>query len=544
LIGPQPNRSVNRGAQPGLRVCSDSAEVHYEYSISLKLLFLRAILHNYLCRAQTTDFEIAAMPLQLHLDPATVNCHKVVAALDYMGIEYQRNHVDYVTGQHKTLEYLQINPNGTLPSASDDGLVITESNAIMQYAADASGEKGASAYPKDLKQRAIVNAWLLWEASRWFHSCYVYLVENALKEAPDQATLAAEEPKWLALANVLNEQLDKTKYVAGDNVTIADFAIMAPMHLYALQKLPLDKVPNLKRWIADIGKIPAWQSTQAYVNNVFGLEQSVRASLNYTNHTSDKEPEVYFYEDERAADAHPPGDDAHEVSIHNGWGRKDEFSEDKHGFSVHEFKSTYPNDKWDDDELITQKFYPEVVEFLKKTIGAARVLVFDHTIRSKVNEEKKWTDEVQTSQRAPVRIVHCDYTNESGPLRVRQLLKDEAEDLLSRRVAFLNVWKPLAKVEEMPLAMCDVTSSPKEDFFKLFLRYRDRTGENYVMRYSPEHKWYYFPDMDADHCILLKTYDSDEHRARFVGHSAFEDPSSKPDAPYRESVEIRTIAFF
>ena len=55
-------------------------------------------------------------------------------------------------------------------------------------------------------------------------------------------------------------------------------------------------------------------------------------------------------------------------------------------------------------------------------------------------------------------------------MRVRQLLKDEAEDLLSRRVAFLNVWKPLNKVEENPLAMCDVTSSPENDFFKLFLR--------------------------------------------------------------------------
>jgi len=239
-----------------------------------------------------------------------------------------------------------------------------------------------------------------------------------------------------------------------------------------------------------------------------------------------------------------PGDDSREVLIHNGWDRKSEFSEDKHGFSFHDFKSVYPSNEWSDDKLVREKFYPEVAEFVKKTVGAVRVLVFDHTIRTKVNEAKKLTDEAETSQRAPVRLVHCDYTNESGPLRVRQLLGDEADDLLSRRVAFLNVWKPLAKVEEMPLAMCDITSSPKEDFFKLFLRYRDRTGENYVMRYSPDHKWFYFPEMDENHCIILKTYESDENRARFVGHSAFEDPTSRPDAPYRESVEIRTIAFF
>jgi len=93
--------------------------------------------------------------------------------------------------------------------------------------------------------------------------------------------------------------------------------------------------------------------------------------------------------------------------------------------------------------------------------------------------------------------------------------------------------------------MCDVTSSPSSDFFKVFLHYRDRVGENYVMRYSPQHKWWYFPKMKTDNLILLKTFDSEtDGRARFVGHTAFIDPTSRPDAPIRESVEIRTIVFF
>lgn len=129
---------------------------------------------------------------------------------------------------------------------------------------------------------------------------------------------------------------------------------------------------------------------------------------------------------------------------------------------------------------------------------------------------------------------------------MRQLLTSEADELLSRRVAFFNVWKPIHNVvEEWPLAMCDVTSSPPEDFFKLYLRYRDRTGENYVMRHSDKHKWWYFPKMTPEQVIVLKTYESEtDGRARFVGHTAFEDPNTPPDAPTRESVEIRTIAFF
>jgi hypothetical protein len=93
--------------------------------------------------------------------------------------------------------------------------------------------------------------------------------------------------------------------------------------------------------------------------------------------------------------------------------------------------------------------------------------------------------------------------------------------------------------------MCDVTSSTHDDFITMKLRYRDRDGEIFVMRYAPKHYWWYFPRMTPDHVVMLKTYDSDtDGRARFVGHSAFEDPNTPPDAPMRESIEIRTMAFF
>lgn len=275
-----------------------------------------------------------------------------------------------------------------------------------------------------------------------------------------------------------------------------------------------------------------------------GDAQQVKATFNYTKDVSPKLTELYFYDTDAAKNIHEPGDDPREVTITDGWSRASSFSADTHGFSVHDFKSTHSN--WEDDANVRQAFYPEVVEFLKKATGAKRVLVFDHTIRAKRNQEKKLTQENNTSQRAPVMLVHCDYTSESGPLRVQQLLGDEAPELLKRRVAFFNIWKPIHRVvEENPLAMCDVTSAPQDHFFKLHLRYRDRNGENYVMRHSPEHKWWYFPKMTPEQVILLKTYESEEDgRARFVGHTAFKDPTSRPDAPMRESIEIRTIAFF
>ena len=127
-------------------------------------------------------------------------------------------------------------------------------------------------------------------------------------------------------------------------------------------------------------------------------------------------------------------------------------------------------------------------------------------------------------------LVHCDYTPRSGPLRVRQLLPDEAPALLERRVAFFNFWKPLKhRVEEKPLAMCDATSALPDDMITMKLRYRERTGEIFVMRHSAAHRWWYFPDMTPQHAVLLKTYDSDtDGRTRFVGHSAFEHPHTQP----------------
>ena len=500
--------------------------------------------------------------IEIYLDPCTVNSRKVLAGLDLIGAEYHFNHVDYFTGAHKNDEYKKINPHATIPAATDGDLKITESNAILQYAADINE---SPYYPKDLKKRAEVNRWLLWEASVWFPSCYVYLVEYVvkplLKAEPDQGIIDAHAPKWHQQADILDDVLAKQKWLCGEELTIADIAVAAPMHLHKAQCLPLDSHPNLKHWlIAGVEMLPSWQKTQAAVEKALlpggkmkeeqvavpstTRNTTVKTIINYTKDIKDKPCELYFYENEASKHVHDPGDDPREIAVADGWHRANTFSADKEGFSLHSFETSF--DTWEDEVTTKSTFYPQVVEFLKRATGAKRVLVFDHTIRTKANDQKKVTQETNTSQRAPVKIVHCDYTAESGPLRVRQLLGDEAEDLLTRRVAFFNVWKPIHNiVEEKPLAVCDVTSSPPEDFHKLYLRYRDRNGENYVMRYSPTHKWWYFPKMNTSQVILLKTFESEKDgRARFVAHTAFDDPTSPANAATRESVEIRTMAFF
>jgi hypothetical protein len=148
--------------------------------------------------------------------------------------------------------------------------------------------------------------------------------------------------------------------------------------------------------------------------------------------------------------------------------------------------------------------------------------------------------------REPVKFAHNDYTIKSGPQRVRDLVGDvEAEELLKHRYAFINVWRPVrGPVEEFPLAVCDARSMVLKDFVATDLRYRDRTGEVYAVAYNPTHRWFYFPQMRTNEALLLKCFDSDERRTQFTAHSAFEDPTSPPNAAPRESIEARTILFF
>lgn len=269
-------------------------------------------------------------------------------------------------------------------------------------------------------------------------------------------------------------------------------------------------------------------------------EPFVQTSINYTVDTGDP-PEYYLYQPDPSVKISAPVADAREVRIFDGWKKADQFSLDREGFEIQPFDFTFKD--FDRDDAIKDRYYPAVIEFLKKQTGADRVEVFDHTIRRRMPEGLELQTDVQ---RPAVQFVHCDYTPKSAPQRVRDILPGEAEDLLKGRVVFFNVWKPLySRVEELPLAMCDVMSCSEEDMLIMNLRYTDREGEIYLMRYSPSHRWYYFPNMEADQALLLKTYDSEvDGRARFMGHTAFEDPNTPPNAIKRESIEIRTMAFF
>ncbi len=231
--------------------------------------------------------------------------------------------------------------------------------------------------------------------------------------------------------------------------------------------------------------------------------------------------------------------DPHTVVIHNGRLVAEGFALERSGFRFlgHE---TRMRDFFDEAE-IAQTYYPEMEALVKRETGASRVVVFDHTLRT-ADDEMREAKKI----REVVRRVHNDYTEWSGPQRVRDLLGDEAETLLQKRFAIVQVWRPIRHpVETFPLALCDARSMTADDFIISERRYPNRVGQTYAVKYNPDHHWYWFPHMRRDEALVFKVFDSRKAGgARWTAHTAFDDPTSPPGERPRESIEIRTLAFF
>ena len=227
------------------------------------------------------------------------------------------------------------------------------------------------------------------------------------------------------------------------------------------------------------------------------------------------------------------------VRIRDGRPLAGELDFDKNGFVFVEHR-TAVRDFFDQDRLAAE-YHPEVEALVKRVSGATRVVVFDHTLRSGDGAERE-----ARQIREPVLSVHNDYTEWSGPQRVREILPDEADALLKKRFAIIQVWRAINRpIESNPLAIADARSLAGADLIRAERRYPNRVGETYRVAYNPAHRWFYFPRMRRDEALVFKVYDSEKDgRARFTAHTSFVDPTTPPGAPPRQSIEARTLAFF
>ncbi len=267
-----------------------------------------------------------------------------------------------------------------------------------------------------------------------------------------------------------------------------------------------------------------------------------------------------------------------------GLASTDQPSLDAHGFELFTRPLADPGLDFLDHEAVVRGYYPDCEALLREASGARRVAAFDHNVRSAAGKSDKRRIAGGQEVQGPARVVHGDYTLTSAPQRLRELARPptandtlrtvlaEGEALLDAaevdaalaggRYAIINVWRNIAEtpVATHPIALCDAASVAPEDLVVFEIHYGDRIGENYFSKPAKRHNWFYWSALTRDEALLIKQWDSAGDLARTKGadgdtpgpdtpctfsfHTAFEDPTTPPDAPVRWSIEVRCVALF
>ncbi|KAH9933998.1 glutathione S-transferase [Epithele typhae] len=208
------------------------------------------------------------MVLKIHGATVATCTQRILIVIEELAIPYELVPVDYAAGEHKAPAYLANQPFGQIPYIDDDGFKLFESRAICRYLALKHGGVAAGLVPAagDLEAVALFEQAASVEMSNFDPSASKLAFENLFKPMVGQT---ADTEVVKALVQVLEGKiagyeamLGKTKYLAGDVVTIADLFHLPYGSLLAKQKIDFlesEKYPNVARWWKDISSRPSWK---------------------------------------------------------------------------------------------------------------------------------------------------------------------------------------------------------------------------------------------------------------------------------------------
>jgi glutathione S-transferase len=201
--------------------------------------------------------------MKLYGFPPSPNTWKVRAVAAHLGLRLDFELVDLTKGQSRTLEFLALNPTGRTPVLVDGDFKLWESNAIMQYLASRVPN---SLWPGDARARADILRWQSWQLAHWANGCDPLIFERLVKAflnvgAPDPAIVAKGIESFNREASVLDAHLAKQPYLAGKELTLADFSVAAPLFYAKEAELPLTPCPHVRVWFARVSALPAWRET-------------------------------------------------------------------------------------------------------------------------------------------------------------------------------------------------------------------------------------------------------------------------------------------
>jgi len=202
--------------------------------------------------------------MKLYGFPPSPNTWQVRAVANYLGVPLEFELVDLSKGGSRTPAYLAINPTGRTPALVDGDLKLWETLAIMQYVAS---QKPNALWPNDARVRADINRWQSWNLAHWNRDAWApVLFERVVKGllnlgATDEAALAKGISAYEKEATMLDAHLAKQRYIVGNSLTIADFAVAAPLFYAKEAQLSLEPYPHVRGWFGRISALPCWRDT-------------------------------------------------------------------------------------------------------------------------------------------------------------------------------------------------------------------------------------------------------------------------------------------
>ncbi|XP_025017887.1 glutathione S-transferase 1-1-like isoform X2 [Tetranychus urticae] len=198
------------------------------------------------------------MPVQLYHASLSPPARVVRILAKQIGLNVEEKEVNVMAGEHMKPEFLAINPFHCVPTLVDDGFALWESRSIITYLVDKFAPEH-SLYPTDLQKRATINRWLYWDLGTFFLSLKAYY-RPAITGKPVQPEAAEVFKKN---ASALDESLKSTKYVAGDELSVADISITVTVTLATAIGIDTSELKNIQKWLKQVEtdlKPSTWQT--------------------------------------------------------------------------------------------------------------------------------------------------------------------------------------------------------------------------------------------------------------------------------------------
>lgn len=206
------------------------------------------------------------MTLKLHVFPLSPRSFKPLWAANHLAIPFELKLVDFTKNGQNAPEFLALNPNGRAPVLEHDGYVLWESDAILEYLASLKPESGL--LPTETRARLQVTKWLYWNGAHWDPTCAIFAFERVVKPLfgrgePDQSEIDRGTEMFARNGKVLDSVLGRHRYVAGEQLTVADFSLGSALCIGDEARFPIEDYRHIQRWKADIASLPSWVKTNA-----------------------------------------------------------------------------------------------------------------------------------------------------------------------------------------------------------------------------------------------------------------------------------------